>query len=428
MVAWQYGEFRSLALARFIGTTGAEAQAVAVAWHVYQLTHSALALGYTGLALFLPGMLFVLPAGHVSDLFDRRRVLLICYLAQILASAGLLWLTLRGVSSVWPVYGFLFLIGTGRSFAGPAQQSLLPLLVPKEHFLNAVTWNASIFKTANMLGPMVGGILFTLPLARWIPAIGRLQGAPIVYCVALAAFVLFMVCISFVHPREAAEKRGFSLDSALDGLRYVLSTRLLLGSISLDLFAVLFGGATSLLPIYAEQVLHGQATTLGLLRAMPSLGALGMSLYLSMRPLQRQAGKKMLWSVTIFALATIIFGISRSIPLSCCALFLLGAFDMVSMVVRGSILQLATPAEMRGRVSAVNMLFLGASNELGEYESGLTAHWWGAVRAVIFGGIASLSIVGLWAVFFPALRSVDRLTADDLKRAEEQFATTEPIN
>ncbi|MDE1163634.1 MAG: MFS transporter [Acidobacteriaceae bacterium] len=426
-VAWQSTEFRAFAASRLLGTIGAEAQAVAVAWQVYQLTHSALALGYTGLALFLPGMFFVLPAGHLADLADRRSVILGCYTMQLLATASLLLLTLHGIHNIWAVYGLLFLIGTGRAFAGPAQSSILPSLVPKEHFLNAVTWGASIFQTANALGPMVGGLLFTLPLAKWFPKIGHLQGAPIVYCFTLCAFALFLVSMLRIHPREAAEKKGFTMGAALDGLRYVVKTRLLLGSISLDLFAVLFGGAVSLLPIFAQDVLHGGAQALGLLRAMPSVGALLVSLLLSLRPLKRRAGRTMLMCVGGFATATIVFGLSRSVWLSCAALFVTGACDMVSVVVRQSILQLATPPEMRGRVSAVNWLFLGASNELGEYESGVTAYWLGAVRAVVVGGVASLTVTGLWSVFFPALRHADELTPESLRAVEAQFATTEPM-
>lgn len=426
-VAWQSKEFRAYGASRLLGTIGAEAQALAVGWHVYQITHSAMALGYTGLALFLPGIFLVLPAGHLADLVDRRSVILGCYSLQLLVTASLLILTLRGSQSVWPVYGLLFLIGSGRALAGPSQSSILPLLVPKEHFLNAVTWGASIFQTANALGPMVGGLLFALPLAKWFPRVGYLQGAPIVYCFTMCAFSLFLLVMLRIHPREGAEKKGFTFSAALDGLRYVLQTRLLLGSISLDLFAVLFGGAVSLLPIFAQEVLHGGPQSLGLLRAMPSLGALLVSLLLSWYPLKRNAGRTMLLCVAGFASATIVFGFSHLIWLSCVALFITGCCDMVSVVVRQSILQLATPPEMRGRVSAVNWLFLGASNELGEYESGLTAHWLGAVRAVICGGIASLTVVGLWSVFFPALRHVDKLSAESLKEVEAQFASTEPL-
>ena len=233
--------------------------------------------------------------------------------------------------------------------------------------------------------------------------------------------------VSLIRPRGAAEKKGFTVQTMLAGLRYVMSTRLLLGSISLDLFAVLLGGAVSLLPIFASDILHRGAHALGLLRAMPSLGALVVSLGLSVFPIKRDAGKTMLACVAGFGAATVVFGLSRSLWLSCVALVITGATDMVSVVVRSSILQLATPSEMRGRVSSVNWLFLGASNEFGEFESGLTAHWFGAVRAVVLGGVGSMLVTGLWSVFFPALRRADRLVAEDLSAVEKELSRTEPV-
>ncbi len=423
-VAWQHRDFRFYSVARFLGVMGGEAQAVGVAWQVYQLTHSALALGYTGLALFLPGLLFTLPAGHVADLYDRRSVILVCYVLQLAATLSLLALTLHGVHSIWAVYGILFVIGLGRCFSGPAAQSLVPTLVPKEHFVNAVTWGASTYQTANAFGPMVGGLLFTVALrGSW----ARLNGAPLVYLFAAVCIVLFIVFVSVLRPRGAAEKKGFTVETMLAGLHYVVSTRLLLGSISLDLFAVLLGGAVSLLPIFAAVILHRGAHALGLLRAMPSIGALLVSLTLSLFPIKRDAGKTMLACVGGFGVATIVFGLSHALWLSCVALFVTGATDMISVVVRSSILQLATPSEMRGRVSSVNWLFIGASNEFGEYESGLTAHWFGAVRAVVIGGIGTLIVTGLWSVFFPALRRADRLTAEDLLAVERALTAGEPV-
>ena len=428
MVAFQSLDFRFYSAARVLVIMGAEAQAVAVAWQIFQITHSALALGYTGLALFLPGIFFVLPAGHIADRYDRRNVILICYTLQACATALLLWLSLSGVRSVWAVYGILFLIGTGRCFSGPASSALVPSLVPKEHFVNAVTWGASIYQIANATGPMLGGLLFTVPLGRFFgPRLARFSGAPLVYCFTLFLLMLFIVLISMVKPRGAAEKKGFTVETMLAGLRYVMSTRLLLGSLSLDLFAVLLGGAASLMPIFASDVLHAGAQGLGLLRAMPSLGALAVSLTLLAWPIERRAGKTMLLCVGVFGAATVVFGLSRNIWLSCAALVMIGASDMISVVVRSSILQLATPPEMRGRVSSINWLFIGASNEFGEYESGLTAHWWGAVRAVVVGGIASMVVTGSWSVFFPALRQADRLSADDLLAVEKQFTGAEPV-
>ena len=428
-VAWQSREFRFYSAARLAGIMGAEAQSVGVAWQVYQITHSALALGYTGLALFAPGLFFVLPAGHVADRYDRRTIILTCYTVQALATVALLYLALHGTRNIWLIYAILFIIGAGRCFSGPAASALVPTLVPKEHFVNAVTWGATIFQIANATGPMFGGLLFTISLTHVFGGrFASLNGAPLVYSFTLLGLLIFLSFFSVLKPRASAEKKGFTVDTMLAGLRYVLSTRLLLGSISLDLFAVLLGGAASLMPIFAVDVLHSGANGLGLLRAMPSLGALAVSLTLLVIPIKRRAGKIMLVCVGLFGAATVVFGLSRSLLLSCIALVIIGATDMASVVVRSSILQLATPPEMRGRVSSINWLFIGASNEFGEYESGLTAYWWGAVRAVVVGGIASLVVTGLWSTFFPALRHADTLTADSLIAVEKQFSSMEPID
>jgi MFS family permease len=397
---------------------GAEAQALAVAWQVYQITHKAIDLGYTGLVLFLPGLLFILPAGHAADRFDRRRVILVCYSLQAVCSLVLLGFAWMGIREVWPIFAALFVIGTGRAFSGPASSALIPHLVPAQHFVNAITWGATIFQIANIVGPAVGGILFTLPLHS------RLHGAAIVYLFSFLSIVWFLGLVVSLHVRPGRmEHRAVSREVLLAGFRYVARTQVLLGSISLDLFAVLLGGAVALMPIFAQDILHAGPRGLGMLRAAPALGALTVSLALMLRPIRGRAGVRMLVCVAIFGVATILFGISRSLPVSLATLFIVGASDMVSVVIRASVLQLATPAEMRGRVSAVNSLFVGASNELGEFESGLTAQWWGAVRAVIYGGIGSLLVTGLWSVFFPSLRRADSLTPEALLKAD--LATAE---
>lgn len=427
-VAWQSRDFRFYSAARLMGIMGAEAQAVGVAWQIYEITHSALALGYTGLALFLPGIFFVLPAGHVADRYERRTVILTCYTVQALATSALLWLAFQHSHNIWLIYAILFVIGAGRCFSGPAASALVPTLVPKDHFVNAVTWGATIFQIANAVGPMIGGLLFTIPLVHLFGGrFARLNGAPLVYAFTLLGLMFFIALFSVIKPRGAAEKKSFTVETMLAGLRYVIGTRLLLGSISLDLFAVLLGGAASLLPIFASDILHSGANGLGLLRAMPSLGALAVSLTLLAFPIRHRAGKTMLMCVGLFGAATVVFGLSRNLLLSCIALIIIGASDMISVVVRSSILQLATPPEMRGRVSSINWLFIGVSNEVGEYESGLTAHWWGAVRAVVIGGVASLAVTGIWSVFFPALRHADTLTADSLIAVEKQFSSMEPV-
>jgi MFS family permease len=419
-------DFSLYQIARLLVILGAEAQSVAVAWHVYQITHSALDLGYTGLALFLPGIVFVLPAGHVADRYNRKRVILCCYSLQAVCSAFLLYLGLHANAHIWPIYLVLFGIGTGRAFSGPAASALLPSLVDKENFVNAITWGATIFQFANIIGPACGGLLFAL---RFHGALARWTGAPVVYLFTLVMLCCFLVLVSSIHPRPVhQDRKAFSLRTMLVGLEYVWTNKLLLGSISLDLFAVLLGGAVALLPIFSQEILHAGPRGLGLLRAMPSIGALTVSILLTIKPIQRAAGKIMLVCVAIFGAATVAFGLSKSLWVSIVALILIGASDMVSVVIRSSILQLATPPEMRGRVSAVNWLFVGASNEFGEFESGVTAQWWGAVRAVVIGGLASLAVTGASSILFPQLRHADKLTAESLMESNWEQAIAEPAD
>ncbi|WP_263382501.1 MFS transporter [Granulicella arctica] len=428
--AFRSRDFRLYQVARLLVILGAEAQSVAVAWQVYQITHSALDLGYTGLALFLPGLFCVLPAGHAADRYDRRGIILICYGLQFVCTGALLWFAFFGTGGnghrIWPIYAVLVGIGMGRAFSGPASSAMLPSLVPKEHFVNAVTWGASIYQIANIAGPAVGGLLFTLQLTG---ALAHWNGAAVVYAFTLVMLAGFLVMIGMIRTRVVmAEKKAFDVRTMLAGLEYVWKAKLLLGSISLDLFAVLLGGAVALLPIFATDILHAGPRGLGLLRAMPSLGALVVSLTMLVKPIKHHAGKTMLVCVGIFGAATVVFGLSRSIWISLVALVLIGASDMVSVVIRSSILQLATPPEMRGRVSAVNWLFIGASNEFGEFESGLTAHWWGAVRAVVIGGIGSMMVTGTAAALFPRLRNADSLTAESLMEANREQSMAEPID
>jgi MFS family permease len=427
--AFKSRDFRLYQAARLMVILGAEAQSVAVAWQVYALTHSALDLGYTGLALFLPGVFVVLAAGHAADRYDRRKIILLCYTLQACCTAVLLWLSMSATAlkggRIWPIYAVLVGIGLGRAFSGPAASAMLPSLVPKEHFVNAVTWGATVYQIANMSGPAVGGILFTLPLAGVATA---WNGAPVVYAFTLLMLLGFIVLVSMIRTKMVrTDKRAFSVKTMLAGLEYVWRAKLLLGSISLDLFAVLLGGATALLPIFATDILHAGPRGLGLLRAMPSVGALAVSLTMVVRPIKRKAGATMLICVGIFGAATVLFGLSKNIWLSAAALVIVGASDMVSVVVRSSLLQLATPQEMRGRVSAVNWLFIGASNEFGEFESGVTAQWWGAVRAVVIGGIASMAVTTAAAGLFPQLRRADALTAESLMGAEKELSVAEPV-
>jgi MFS family permease len=412
--AFRSRDFRLYQMARLAVVIGAEAQALAVAWQVYQITHKAIDLGYTGLALFLPGLLFLLPAGHVADRFDRRRIVIICYTLQGLFSSVLLVFAWQGIQHILPIYAMLFLIGTGRAFSGPASSALIPHLVPAEDFVNAVTWGATVFRTATVTGPAIGGILYTLPL--FAGRLAALHGAGLVYTFTLLTLAWYVTLASRLHVRPGRmEHKAVSREVVLAGVHYVMHTPILLGSISLDLFAVLLGGSVALLPIYAANILHIGPRGLGALRAAPELGAFAVALLIAFRPIRRNAGVRMLFCVALFGAATVVFGVSRNLWLSLGALVLTGAADMVSVVIRSSILQLATPQEMRGRVSAVNSLFLGASNELGEFESGVTAQWLGAVRAVVLGGIGSLMVTGIWAVWFPKLRRIGGLTVEELQ-------------
>jgi len=419
-------DFRLYQTARLLVILGAEAQSVAVAWQVYQITHSALDLGLTGLALFAPGIFFMLAAGHVADRYDRRWIILVCYGLQSLCTLALLRFALHPNGRVWPIYAVLLGVGMGRAFSGPASSALLPSLVPRHHFVNAVTWGSIVFQIANIAGPAVGGLLFTLRLTG---ALAGWNGAPVVFVFTLLTLVAFCALVGAMRTRPVrVVKNAFNLETMLAGFRYVWQAKLLLGSLSLDLFAVLLGGAVALMPIYATDILHAGPGALGLLRAMPSLGALTVSLGMTVRPISRNAGKLMLFCVGIYGTATIVFGLSRTMWLSLLALVIVGASDMVSVVIRASILQLATPPEMRGRVSAVNWLFVGASNEFGGFESGLTAHWWGAVRAVVVGGIGSLIVTGAAGVLFPALSNADALTAESLMESNMQQSIAEPVD
>lgn len=418
-------DFTRYQLARLGVILGAEAQSVAVAWQIFQITHSPLQLGLTGLMLFVPGIFFVLPAGHAADRYNRKGIILACYTLQAVCTLILFGMSYLHTRNVYAIYAILFWIGAGRAFSGPASAAILPSLVPKGQFVKAITWGSAVFQIANICGPAVGGVLFTLPLEKVAP---NWNGAPIAYAFTLVMLFLFIGLVSTIHPvRENTEKKGFSINTMLEGFRYVTSTKVLLGSISLDLFAVLLGGAVSLMPIFAQDILHAGPRGLGLLRGAPAIGALIMSLTLAKFPIKRHAGVLMMIGVAVFGAATVVFGLSRSIPLSLVTLMVIGASDNISVVVRQAILQLGTPPEKRGRVSAINWLFLGASNEFGEFESGLTAQWLGAVRAVVWGGIASMTVTGLWAIFFPRLRRVDQLTPEALIEANREYSTAEPI-
>jgi MFS family permease len=387
--------------ARFLTTVSSEMQSVAVAWQVYGLSHRPLDLGLVGLAQFLPGIFLFLIAGHAADRIARKRILQTCSAAFSICSLLLLALALHGLASVYPLYIVLLMNGAVRAFSAPAGQAFLPLLVTEDRFPNAVAWSSSVFQTATIAGPIAGGILYA-----WI-------GNPIpIYASAAIAYLAGMLLISAVRPRAVERPRAAaSLGVVLEGLRYIWRNKLVLGALSLDLFAVLLGGAVALLPVYAREILKVGASGLGILRSAPGVGAVSMAIVAAHWPLRRKAGSALLWCVFGFGVFTAVFGLSRNLALSLAALVLMGACDMVSVIIRQTMLQLATPDEMRGRVSAVNSMFIGASNEVGQFESGITAQWFGAVPAVILGGAGTIAIVVLWAWLFPSLRRVDTLSS-----------------
>jgi len=402
--AFTHPDFVSYTLARFFIVLSLEMLSVAVGWQVYEITHRALDLGYVGLAQFLPGLVLFLVAGHAADLFDRRRLLVWCYAGFAVCSALLLAITWRAPHSVHLIYAVLVLLGVVRSFNWPASRAILPQLVPEEHFPNAVAWNSSAFQIATIAGPAIGGIAYAL-----------FRGPKIVYAIAVVVSILALSMTMRIKSRPVARpNEPVSLKSVLAGFHFIWKKKLILGSISLDMFAVLLGGAVALLPVYAREILHTGPWGLGLLRSAPGVGAAVMAVLVAHRPIRRRAGMTMLLCVAGFGVFTIAFGISRSLVVSLIALFLCGASDMVSVIIRSMLVQIATPDEMRGRVNAVDMLFIGVSNELGEFESGLTAHWFGTVPAVVLGGIGTLAVIGLWAWLFPELRNADQLTVEEL--------------
>jgi len=397
--AFRYPAFKLFALARFFSVAAIEMQSVAVGWQVYEITSRPLDLGLVSLAQFLPGILLFLVAGYVADRYERRKVLMFGYAGLALSSGLLAWIAQNRPHAVHPIYAVMLLVGVVRSLMSPAGRSIVPLLVAEEHLQNAVAWNATVFQAATILGPALGGLAYTF-----------LRG-PAVYAIAAATSLGGAMAMLSMRPRsQRLSGERASWTTTLAGLRYIWRRKLIRGSISLDLFAMLLGGAVALLPVYARDVLTAGPWALGLLRCAPGIGASTMAILLAYRPLRRRVGRTMLWCVAGFGAFTILFGISRNLTLSLVALALVGAADTVSVVIRAVLIQVATPDEMRGRVTAVEMIFIGASNELGGFESGVTAQWFGAVPAVILGGVGALVVTAVWAWAFPELRNADEFT------------------
>jgi MFS family permease len=394
---------RDLALyliGRFVASFGQQMVTIAVGWELYDRTDSYMKLGYVGLTQMLPMILFTLSAGHAADTYNRKHIILLTTSIIALASIGLTCISALGANVGW-MYLCLFIIGTARTFLWPASSAFLPGLVPREHFSKAVTWSSGSFQISSVAGPAIAGELIAL------------TGHPaVVYALNAAACVLCLILVSLVRwQHQAATKEKMTLRNLLTGFQFVFRSRIIFGTISLDLFAVLLGGATSLLPVYAKKILHTGPSGLGFLQAALPLGSLLCALVLAHRPPLQKAGRTLLWAVAIFGLATIGFGLSRLFWFSCFMLFVAGFVDNVSVVVRHTLVQLLTPDEKRGRVSAVNSLFIGTSNEMGGFESAAVANWFGPVISVVAGGVGTLLVVAAVALIWPEIRKYGRLDA-----------------
>ena len=384
--------------ARIAGTAANQMLMVAIGWHVYELTHSAWDLGLVGLFQFVPALLMAIPAGQVVDRHHRGRILAACFASQGLVALVLLGAVLAGFDSRTLLLTLSVVLGSVRAFQMPAQQALVPMLVPPLMLARAMAFSSSGLQAAIIGGPALGGLLFVFGMAT-------------VYAVCLALFIIAAGLISGLkYTSQPPPKEPVSLHSALAGLRFIWQRKVVLGAVSLDLFAVLLGGAVALLPIFAADILHVGAIGLGLLRAAPAVGALTMSIVLTRWPMERHVGRKLLAAVAIFGCCIVVFGLSTSFLVSMAALAISGAADMVSVVVRQTLVQLETPDAMRGRVSAVNSLFIGASNQLGEFESGATAALLGPVGSVVLGGVGTLLVALGWFRLFPTLAGRDRMT------------------
>ncbi|MDP2121461.1 MAG: MFS transporter [Hoeflea sp.] len=398
--AFRHRAFALYFISRFLSTFGLQIVSVAVGWQIYDLTRDPFDLGLVGLIQFLPALVLILFTGAAADRYGRRTIMLVCEIIIGLAAAALVYFAWRGLTTPLPIFAVLLVIGIARAFFAPASQSLAPNLVPARDLPNAIAWNSTSWQTATIVGPVAGGLLYGLgPTAPYLTAFGFLMAS---------IFAITLV------PQPAQRNRGQaqSWQTLMAGFSYVRNQKIVLGAISLDMFAVLLGGAIALMPVFARDVLELGPWGLGLLRASPGIGAIGMAIYLASRPVRRHAGRAMFIAVGVFGAATMIFGLSTSLPLSMAALVTMGASDMISVYVRQSLVQLWTPDELRGRVSAVNMVFIGASNELGEFRAGVMASLIGPVAAVVIGGAGTLAVAVAWSLGFPQLRQIQSLDKD----------------
>lgn len=397
---YRYPGFLSFLISRVASVGATQIQAVVIAWQVYDMTRDPMSLAYVGLAQFVPMVLLLMPAGDLIDRFDRKRILSLSWAVGAVCSALLAWLTFSGADSPLGIYLVLVLFGCSRAFSSPALQSLLPQIVPRERLAPAIAANVMIMRGATIIGPLLGGGLYA-----W-------QGGGVTYTVCFVGFLLGVLLLTrvpvlFAEPRQPLTETS-PLRRFAAGIAFIRRSPIVLGTISLDLFAVLLGGVVALLPIYAHEVLHVGPAGLGALRSAMAIGEVGVGIYLSMRPFDRHVGPVMFIAVALFGLANLVFSLSTLFWLSCLALMLAGGADMVSMYIRGTLVQLSTPDNMRGRVNAVNMLFIGSSNELGEFRAGTTAAAFGVVGAAVGGSLCTLAVAGLWAWRFKPLRVLNR--------------------
>jgi MFS family permease len=402
--ALQIRDFRLFISARFMVTLAIQIQAVVVGWQVYEITKDPLSLGLIGLAEAIPSIAVSLYAGHVADVVERKKIIVVCITTLLICSSSLLFFTLPGGSfvisyGVFPIYAVIFISGIARGFITPAIFSFMPQLIPRTLYANAITWNSTLWETAAIGGPALGGFLFGF--------FGITAAYVVDVALTLAGLLLALGVANKPLPPESEESGIWQKIKA--GLKFVFSNQIILGAISLDLFAVLFGGAVALLPIFASEILQVGPQGLGVLRSAPAIGALLVALYITHRPIKKNMGAILLWCVAGFGLCMIGFGISTSFWLSLFFLVASGGFDCVSVIIRGTLLQTLTPENMKGRVSAVNNIFIGSSNEIGAFESGVAARLLGVVPSVIFGGCMTIGVVALTARVAKSLRKLQKL-------------------
>lgn len=395
--ALRHPTFRAYFAARTLSAFGIQITSVAVGWAIYEATRDPFALGLVGLAQFLPTLLLCLVSGQLADRFPRQTIMAVCGLGEALCAAALLWVLTSPVPTLWLAYSLLVCFGICRAFLGPAVQAMMANTTPKDDLPSAVSWSSGIWQLATITGPVVGGLAYGVD-------------PELAFGLAVACFAGASVLSLRVRPITPQQAHAASGTDVIAGLRYVLRNPVVFGAISLDLFIVLLGGVTALLPVIALDLLDAGPVMLGLLRAAPGVGGVAVAIWLATHPIRRHAGRVLFISVAIFGAVTVVLGLIPSAPLAVVCLILIGGSDMVSVYIRSSVIQLGTPDEVRGRVSALNMVFVGASNELGEFRSGSIAALVGSQAAIVFGGACSLVVAGVWGLFCTALRQVDTLS------------------